>query len=163
MCYYLQRSISFQYDLYTVLKWIHYSWTFSQWLQQDSATLHADFPWNLTYREINIPLSAYLWGILKEWLYQNPVAYDTIQLKHNNNTMYHVGGCLLKFSQKWPHTIPSFSHIAIWTKIMHNGKVKVKLFMCLTKYHAMKIFWGMNIHLHELSISALDGGEWPAS
>jgi hypothetical protein len=35
--------------------------------------------------------------------------------------------------------------------------------MCLTKHHAMKTYWGMEVKLHAFLTSALDGGEWSAS
>jgi len=53
-------------------------------------------------------------------------------------------------------------------------KVKVKLSLCLTnphaiknylrliKLHAVKTYWGMNVKLHALLTSALDGDEWSA-
>jgi hypothetical protein len=56
-----------------------------------------------------------------------------------------------------------------------NVKVKVKLFLCLTKYHAMKTHSLLNlasrhdnvlrveVQLHAFLSSALYGGEWPAS
>jgi hypothetical protein len=43
-----------------------------------------------------------------------------------------------------------------------KGK-KVKLSLCLTKHHAMKTYWGMEVYLHAFLTSALDGGEWSAS
>jgi hypothetical protein len=48
---------------------------------------------------------------------------------------------------------------------MEEGKDegKVKLSLCLTKYHAMKTYWGVEVQLHAFLISALDGGEWSAS
>jgi hypothetical protein len=42
-------------------------------------------------------------------------------------------------------------------------KVKLKLSLCLTKHHAMKMYWGVEVWLHAFLISALDGGEWSAS
>jgi hypothetical protein len=41
-------------------------------------------------------------------------------------------------------------------------KVKVKLPLCLTKHHAMKVYWGMEVQLHTFLTSALDGGVWSA-
>jgi hypothetical protein len=46
-------------------------------------------------------------------------------------------------------------------KILQSLK-KVKLPMCLTKYHNMKTHWGVEVFLHALLVSALDGGEWSA-
>jgi hypothetical protein len=40
---------------------------------------------------------------------------------------------------------------------------KVKLSLCLTKHHAMKTHWGVEVQLHAFLTSALDGGEWSAS
>jgi len=42
-------------------------------------------------------------------------------------------------------------------------KVKVKLSLCLTKYHAMKAYWVWRYGFTHSLISALDGGEWSAS
>jgi hypothetical protein len=43
---------------------------------------------------------------------------------------------------------------------MEKLNVKVKLFVCLTKHHAMKMYWGSGgISTHSLT-SELDGGEW---
>jgi hypothetical protein len=42
-------------------------------------------------------------------------------------------------------------------------KVKVKLSLCLTKYHTVKTDGGMEVYLHVLLTSELDGGEWLAS
>jgi hypothetical protein len=36
---------------------------------------------------------------------------------------------------------------------------KIKLSLWLTKYYAMKKYWGVEIYLHVFLISALDGGE----
>jgi hypothetical protein len=35
--------------------------------------------------------------------------------------------------------------------------------LCLTKHHSMKTYWGVEVYLHALLTSALDGGEWSAS
>jgi hypothetical protein len=40
-------------------------------------------------------------------------------------------------------------------------KVKVKS-LCLTEYHAVKTYWGVDVQLHVLT-SALNRGEWSAS
>jgi hypothetical protein len=34
-------------------------------------------------------------------------------------------------------------------KVQSNAKVKVKLSLCLTKHHAMKAYWGVEVKLHE--------------
>jgi len=33
----------------------------------------------------------------------------------------------------------------------------------LTDHHPMKAYWGVEVYLHALLTSALDGGEWSAS
>jgi hypothetical protein len=42
-------------------------------------------------------------------------------------------------------------------------KKKVKLSLCLTKHHAMKTYWGVEVQLHTFFTSALGGGERSAS
>jgi hypothetical protein len=42
-------------------------------------------------------------------------------------------------------------------------KVKVKLSLYLTKQHAMKTYWGVEVQLHAFLTSATDGDEWLAS
>jgi hypothetical protein len=42
------------------------------------------------------------------------------------------------------------------------SKVKVKLSLCLTKHHAMKTYWGVEVDLHVFLTLALGGGEWSA-
>jgi len=37
------------------------------------------------------------------------------------------------------------------------------LSLCLTKHHVMNAYGGVDVYLHVLLTSALDGGEWPAS
>jgi hypothetical protein len=37
------------------------------------------------------------------------------------------------------------------------------LSLCLTKHHAMKMYWGVEVKLHAFLTSALNGGEWSAS
>jgi hypothetical protein len=37
------------------------------------------------------------------------------------------------------------------------------LFLCLTKHHTIKKYWGVEVQIHTFLTSALDGGEWPAS
>jgi hypothetical protein len=40
---------------------------------------------------------------------------------------------------------------------------KVKLSLCLTKHHAMKLYWEWRYSCTHSLTSALDGGEWSAS
>jgi hypothetical protein len=43
-------------------------------------------------------------------------------------------------------------------------KVKVKVSLCLTKHHAMKTYWGVEVYSSTAFLtSTLDGGEWSAS
>jgi len=45
-----------------------------------------------------------------------------------------------------------------------NGKVKVKLSLCLTKHHDMKLYREVEVQHHTFLTSALDAGEeWSAS
>jgi hypothetical protein len=37
-------------------------------------------------------------------------------------------------------------------------EVNVKMSLCLTKHHAMKTYWGLEVYLHALLTAALDGG-----
>jgi hypothetical protein len=41
--------------------------------------------------------------------------------------------------------------------------LKVKFYLCLTKSHAMKTYWGVEVYFQAFLTSALDGGEWSAS
>jgi hypothetical protein len=43
------------------------------------------------------------------------------------------------------------------------GKVKVQLSLCLTKYHAMKTYWGVEVYHHAFLTLILDGDKWLAS
>jgi hypothetical protein len=57
-------------------------------------------------------------------------------------------------SMHWYFSLFGEFHYSSRLNIMfRKGKVKVKFSLCLTKYNAMKTYWG----------SALDGGEWSAS
>jgi hypothetical protein len=42
-------------------------------------------------------------------------------------------------------------------------QVKIKMSLCLTKHHAMKTYWGVEVQLHEFLITALNWGAWSAS
>jgi hypothetical protein len=48
---------------------------------------------------------------------------------------------------------------------LHHGvsKVKVKLSLCLTKHHAMKVWWEVEVQIHAFLTSALDGCQWSVS
>jgi hypothetical protein len=45
------------------------------------------------------------------------------------------------------------------TNFIYTHVVKVKLSLCLTKHHAMKTYWGVEVQLHAFFSWALDGGE----
>jgi hypothetical protein len=59
--------------------------------------------------------------------------------------------------------------------VVQNGRVSVAaslqtttghiyhVCVCLTKHHAMKTYWGVEVYLYALLTSALYGGEWSAS
>jgi hypothetical protein len=42
-------------------------------------------------------------------------------------------------------------------------KVKAKLSLCLTKHHAMKTYWVVEVKCHAFFTSALEGSKWSAS
>jgi hypothetical protein len=43
--------------------------------------------------------------------------------------------------------------------LTYSIKVKLKLSLCLTKHHATKTYWGVEVYPHEFFTSALEGGE----
>jgi hypothetical protein len=43
-----------------------------------------------------------------------------------------------------------------------NVEVKVKS-LCLTKHHAINMYWGVEVQLHALLPLVIDGNEWSAS
>jgi hypothetical protein len=47
--------------------------------------------------------------------------------------------------------------------IAQSHSCSVKLFLCLTENHAMKVYWGVEVELHAFLTSTLDGSEWLAS
>jgi hypothetical protein len=47
--------------------------------------------------------------------------------------------------------------------ILYQVKINAILSLCLTKYHAMKMYWVVETYLHAFLTSALDGCEWSAS
>jgi hypothetical protein len=65
-------------------------------------------------------------------------------------TLYNVCVCVCVYMSKFPCVICTV-----------KGK-KVKS-LCLTKHHAMKTYWEVEVQLHASLTSALDGGEWLAS
>jgi hypothetical protein len=46
---------------------------------------------------------------------------------------------------------------------LHRSKVNIKLFLCLTEHHAMKMYGRAEIQFHLFLTSVLDGGEQSAS
>jgi hypothetical protein len=46
-----------------------------------------------------------------------------------------------------------------WDQMKHKGKFA----LYLTKRHAMKTYWGVEVQIHALLDSALDEGKWSAS
>jgi hypothetical protein len=43
------------------------------------------------------------------------------------------------------------------------GALKWGYTCALTKHHAMKVYWRVEVYIHAFFDSALDGGEWSAS
>jgi hypothetical protein len=52
---------------------------------------------------------------------------------------------------------------SLLTYLLTDGKVKLKLSLCLTKHHLMKECGLMEVWPHAFLTSALDGGEWSDS
>jgi hypothetical protein len=48
-------------------------------------------------------------------------------------------------------------------KFVWLGKGKVKLSLCLTKYHDMKKYWGVEVIIHAFLTSTLDRYQWLSS
>jgi len=48
-------------------------------------------------------------------------------------------------------------------RLSTDGRGKVKLSLCLTKYHAIKVYWGVELQLCAFLTVALGGGKWLAS
>jgi hypothetical protein len=61
------------------------------------------------------------------------------------------------------HRCTRLSTIFITQRAIGYSKVKVKLSLCLTKYHAVKVYEGVVVQLHAFLTSAVDGDEWSAS
>jgi hypothetical protein len=61
--------------------------------------------------------------------------------------------------------MPCVVLVITWSLLakLNSWRWKVKLSLCLTKHHAMKTYWGMEVQLHAFLTSALDGSEWSAS
>jgi hypothetical protein len=53
--------------------------------------------------------------------------------------------------------------VAVFWVVTQALKVKVKLSLRLTKHHAMKTYWGVEVYLHAFLTLELNGGEWSAS
>jgi hypothetical protein len=60
------------------------------------------------------------------------------------------------------NTGSAWAYTARQVNLLSMAEVKVKLSLCSTKHHAMKTYWGVEVH-HALLTSALGGGEWSAS
>jgi hypothetical protein len=61
-------------------------------------------------------------------------------MEERRNEIHNFGGNLNKGD--------SFRYLGIGRKIILKVKVKVKLSQCLTKHHAMKAYWGVEVYLH---------------
>jgi hypothetical protein len=56
---------------------------------------------------------------------------------------------------------PNRQEVRGWRKLYNDVKV---VSLCLTKHHAMKTYWEVELQLHAFLTSALEGGgEWSAS
>jgi hypothetical protein len=51
--------------------------------------------------------------------------------------------------------------VSPWT--LFQTWVKVKLSLCLTKHHAVKMYGGVEVQIHVFLTSVLDGGKWSVS
>jgi hypothetical protein len=76
----------------------------------------------------------------------------------------HFATSVLKFLLHfWASVSQPASHTTSTYKFSQQGKVKVKLFLCLTSNHVMKTHGRLEVQLHAFVTSVLNGGEWSAS
>jgi hypothetical protein len=54
----------------------------------------------------------------------------------------------------------AFTHKVQYFKGSFGKGKKVKLSLCLTKYHTIKTYCGVEVYLHAFLTLALDGSDW---
>jgi hypothetical protein len=73
----------------------------------------------------------------------------------------HVCLCVIAYLLRSIHRLPDFGRKPCRMKFC--GVIKAALFLCLITHRALKVYGGVEVHLHAFVTSELDGRPWSAS